>query len=125
MQLQTHELEAAFRQRVLDMAVESWRFARIFSRLLEKLELTEAQRYSNQLRYFLKRLDENLVAADMRLVNLEGLPFDPGMAADALNIADFAPEDVLVVDQMIEPVVMGSEGIIKPGTVMLKKRIEQ
>lgn len=36
----------------------------------------------------------------MRLVNLEGQPYDPGMAASALNASDFGPEDHLLIEQM-------------------------
>lgn len=106
---------------LLILASESWRFARLFSRVLEKLDAGEGQRYENQLRYFLKRVDESLQAANLRLVNLEGQAYDPGIAATALNIADFEPEDRLVIEQMIEPIVMGPDGIVKAGTVLLKK----
>lgn len=44
------------------------------------------------------------------------------MAVSALNVADFGPDDLLVVDQMVEPVVMGPEGLVRGGTVMLAKR---
>ena len=83
------------------------------------MDLNEANRYSNQLRYFQKRLDDSLQVIDMKLVNLEGQLYDPGMAASPLNIADFGPEDKLLVDQMVEPLIMGPNGIIKPATVML------
>ncbi len=43
------------------------------------------------------------------------------MAATALNVADFGPEDELFVDQMIEPVVMGADGVRRTGTMMLRK----
>ena len=108
-------------QGLLNLAAEGWRFARLFSRVLEKLDAGEAPRYANQLRYFVKRIEESLASANMRLVNLEGHPYDPGIAATALNIADFGPEDKLYIDQMLEPIVMGPEGIVKSGTVLLKK----
>ena len=54
-------------------------------------------------------------------MNLEGQPYDTGMAASPINIADFAPDDHLVVDQMVEPVIMGGNGIVRTGTVMLKR----
>ena len=57
----------------------------------------------------------------MKIVNVEGQPFDPGMAASAINIGDFGPDDVLLVDQMVEPIIMGVEGLRKQGTVMLRK----
>ena len=111
----------SIQQALIDMSIESWRFAKLFNRVLTKLDAGEAPRYANQLRYFLKRIDENLEASGMRLVSLEGQPYDPGVAASALNIADFGPEDNLVVDQMMEPIIMGSMGLVRAGTVMLRK----
>jgi hypothetical protein len=106
-------------QPFLELAIESWRFAKLFARVTAKMDLNEANRYSNQLRYFQKRLDDSLLAIHLKLVNLEGQVYDPGMAASPLNIADFGPNDKLVVDQMIEPLIMGPNGIVKPATVML------
>lgn len=106
---------------LIDMAVESWRFARLFSRLVSKLDAGEGSRYVNQLRYFQKRLEDSLEASGLKIVNVEGQPFDPGMAASAINIGDFEPDDVLLVDQMVEPIIMGAEGLRKQGTVMLRK----
>ncbi len=106
-------------QPFLELAIESWRFAKLFARVTAKMDLNEANRYSNQLRYFQKRLDDSLLAIHLKIVNLEGQVYDPGMAASPLNIADFGPNDKLVVDQMIEPLIMGPNGIVKPATVML------
>jgi len=66
-------------------------------------------------------VEENLAANGLTLVNVEGQMFDPGMAASALNIGDLGPEEVLMVDQMVEPIIMGPEGLKKQGTVMLRK----
>ncbi len=112
---------ACARQSLIDTSIESWRFAKLFTRLLNKLDAGEAPRYANQLRYFLNKVDDNLETAGLRLVSLEGQPYDPGIAASALNIADFKPEDHLIIDQMVEPIIMGTEGLVKSGTVMLKK----
>jgi hypothetical protein len=106
---------------LIDIAVESWRFSRLFSRVVNRLDAGEAGRYVNQLRYFQKKVEESLDASGLKLVNVEGQPFDPGMAASALNIGDFGPDDELLVDQMVEPIIMGSEGLKKQGTVMLRK----
>jgi hypothetical protein len=43
------------------------------------------------------------------------------MAATPLNIEDFGPDEILLVDQMVEPVILGSEGVLRTGTVMLRK----
>jgi hypothetical protein len=103
------------------LSVESWRFSRLFSRLLSKLDAGEGTRYVNQYRYYIKRVEESLGAAGLRLVNVEGQAYDPGIAATALNLGDFGPDDVLLVDQMIEPIIMGAEGLVRAGTVMLRK----
>jgi hypothetical protein len=103
------------------MAVESWRFARLFSRLLQKIDIAEQQRYANQFNFFLKSMEENVERAGMRLVNLVGQPYDPGMAASAINLVDFAPDDALVVEQMIEPIIMNKDGVVKQGTIVVGK----
>lgn len=108
-------------QSLLKLAIDSWRFVRLFARMLEKLDAGEAPRYSSQLRYFVKQIEESLEVVNMKLVNLEGQQYDPGIAATALNIADFGPEDELLIEQMVEPIIMGPDGIVRAGTVLLKK----
>ncbi|WMP18950.1 hypothetical protein [Thiothrix lacustris] len=114
---QSEQLERS----LIDVAVESWRFSRLFARMINKLDAGEANRYINQLRYFQKKLEESLDEAGLKLVNLEGHLFDPGIAASPLNIGDFEQDDTLLVDQMVEPIIMGSTGLKKHGTVMLRK----
>ena len=109
------------RDAVISMAVESWRFGRVFDRLLTKLDAGEQNRYKSQFRWFLKKVEEALDQANLRIVNVEGHPFDPGMAATPLNIEEFGTEDTLMVDQMLEPIIMGKEGLIRTGTVTLRK----
>ena len=106
---------------LIEVAVESWRFSRLFARIVGKLDAGEANRYANQLRYFQKRIEESLDAVGLKLVNMEGQPFDPGVAATALNMGDFSPDDTLFVDQMVEPIIMGPKGLKKEGSVMLRK----
>jgi hypothetical protein len=113
----TIRLEAA----LVDLALEGWKFSRLFARLADKLGEFEAARYRSQQRYFLKRLEESLCAANLRLVNLEDQPYDPGEAVTALNLGDFGPEDSLLIGQMIEPIIMKQERLLRAGTVMLRK----
>ena len=106
---------------LLDIAVESWRFSRIFDRVLNKLDAGEQERYRSQFRWYQRKLDESLNVAGMRIVNIEGHAFDPGMAATPTNIEEFDAQDPLVVDQMLEPIIMGPEGLVRTGTVTLRK----
>lgn len=106
---------------LIDLSVESWRFSRLFARLLSKLDAGDSARYINQYRYYIKRMEESLESVGLRLANVEGQPYDPGFAATALNLGDFGPDDVLLVDQMVEPIIMGPDGLVRAGAVMLRK----
>ena len=105
---------------LIDVAVESWRFSRLFARAVSKLDADESARYGGQLRFFLRKLEQSLGATGLSLVNVEGHPYVPGMAASALNLSDFTPDASLVVDQMVEPIVMGLDGLRRQGTVVLR-----
>jgi hypothetical protein len=80
-------------QSLIDIAVESWRFSRLFGKVVSKLDAGESGRYvfANQLRYFQKKVEESLESSGLKLVNVEGQPYDPGMAASALNVGRLRP----------------------------------
>ena len=118
---QQAESSEQMEQSLIDIAVESWRFSRLFGKVVSKLDVGESGRYVNQLRYFQKKVEESLDSSGLKLVNVEGQPYDAGMAASALNLGDFGPDDVLLVDQMVEPIIMGPNGLRKQGTVMVRK----
>lgn len=120
-EVQTGATESLERKSLIDISIESWRFSRIFSRLISKLESGDASRYLNQARYFQKKIDDELDCFGLRIVNLEGLRYDTGMPISAINIADFGPDDILLVDQMVEPIVMGLDGLVRSGKAMLAK----
>jgi hypothetical protein len=111
----------ALNQSLVTLAVESWRFGRVVERMLTKLDAGEQARYRSRLRWFIKKVEESLGEAGFIIVNIEGHPFDPGIAATPLNIEEFDSHDALIVDQMLEPIIMGKEGLIKTGTVTLRK----
>lgn len=108
-----------YRSALVEMGVESWRFVRLFMRVLQKLETTEQQRYNSQLRFHLSALESTLAGAGLRLVNLEGQVFDPGMAVTVANPSDFQPDDSPLIEQMLEPVIMDDGGLVRTGKVML------
>jgi len=109
---------------LVKVTIESWRFCRLFGRLLERIDVTEQQRYNNQFSYYRKSLEETLASVGLQLVNLEGQPYDAGFAAQAINAGDFGADDELVVEQMLEPIVMGPDGLVKSGVVVLGKMVK-
>ncbi len=106
---------------IVKIVNENWRLMKLFMKVLTKLELSEQNRYMNQIRYFQKSINDNLDEVGLKIVNLEGTLYDAGMAASPLNLEDFTSDDVLYVDQMIEPLIMGDSGIKKEGIVKLIK----
>ena len=111
----------AMQNSLTTIAMEAWRFGKVFERVLMKLDAGEQNRYVGQLRWFIKKIEDSMAEAELRIVNVEGHSFDPGIAATPLNIEDFDAEDSLVVDQMLEPIIMGKNGILKTGTITLRK----
>ena len=106
---------------LLGLALESFKFQKLFSRAMQKMDDTDASRFSNQHRFFVRRIDEMLAEVGLKFVTLEGQPYDAGYAVSAVNIGDFEPDDELIIDQMIEPIVMRDGSLVRPGTVTLRK----
>jgi len=104
-----------------ELAVESWRFAEDYRRLVSRLDANEQNRFTNKLNYFCQRLQCCLSEGGLSLVNLEGQPYEMGIAADVLNLDEYSPCDDLIIDQMIEPVIMGPDGIVKTGKAMVRR----
>ena len=106
---------------VIEMSIDCWRLQKLFLKMARQLDAGEQGRYESQLRYFRKNSQDILDRFGLKLINLEGQPYDGGMAVVALNIAEFGPEDKLIVDQMTEPVIMSKEGLKRMGTVLLRR----
>ncbi len=106
---------------LIDLAVEAWKFSRLFNRVISKLDPVEQTRYVNQLRFFQRRIDSAADSAGVRIVSIEGQAFEAGMAAPPLNLEDFGPEEALFIEQMLEPIVMGPDGVRRTGTMMLRR----
>ena len=110
-----------YKDTVINLAIESWHFAKVYERAITRLDTKQTQRYTRQLEQFIQKAEESLEEVGLRIVNVEGTPYDPGMAATPLNIEDFGPEDQLVVDKMLEPIIMEGTDLAKTGTVTLRR----
>jgi hypothetical protein len=106
---------------IIDIAVEAWRFRRVFSNAISKLDATESSRYFNQYLYFFKKVESAIENANLKIINVEGKKYDIGLPVSPLNMEEFSQDDILVIDQMIEPIIMDSGKVLKSGTVILRR----
>ncbi len=106
---------------LLTLAIEGWRFARSYLSLVKKLDAGDQLRYASRYNYFQKQLEDRVGEIGYKIVNIEGQLYNPGLAVTALNIGDFQSDDHLIVEQMLEPIIMNADGLVKAGTVLLRK----
>ena len=107
---------------LISIASELFRFQQVFSKAISKLELDEQSKYSSQFAWFSKKVLKAIDEANLRIVDVNGQPYDPGMAVTPLNIEDFEPDDILYIKQMMEPIIMNGDTVVKTGTVILGRR---
>ena len=111
-----------YEESIIKIVTENWRLTKLFQKVTTKLDISEQNRYVNQLRYFQKTIENGLHDVDMKIVDLEGHTYDSGMAVSPINIDEFEEDDQLIIDQVLEPLIMGNDGIIKKqGLVNLRK----
>lgn len=59
----------SLKESLIVMAVESWRLLKVLERLLGALDVKERQRYQSKIRWFVKKNEESLKDAGLKLVN--------------------------------------------------------
>jgi len=111
-----------YKKIIADIVCESWRFCNLFERILSKQDAGEKSKYLNKYNWYKRKLEESLSEAELTIVDLEGKLYEPGLAATPLNLDEFNKDDSLIVDQMIEPTIMGPDGLLKMGVITLKKK---
>ena len=104
---------------LIAIASELFRFQRVFEKAVSKIEVDDRGKYMSQFSWFSKKVTKAIEEANLKLLNLEGQLYDPGMAVTPLNLDDFDTEDKLYIAQTIEPVIMKQDKVIKTGTVIL------
>lgn len=111
--------EEKYVESLIDIASELFRFRQVFYRMARKLDMEDQNKYSSQFSWFSKKVTQALDDAGIIVLDLTNKPYDPGMAVTPLNLEDFEVDDPLIIEQMIEPVIMCKERLVKTGTVIL------
>jgi hypothetical protein len=91
---------------------------------MSKLDAGDSSRYVSQFNWFIKKANAVLSNAGLRIQNVERQVYDVGMAVTPLNLEEFDATEQLVVEQMVEPIIMESDKVVKTGTVILRRASE-
>jgi hypothetical protein len=102
------------------LAVEFWKLAANFERQVEHGDDARKAGGHAQLRYSRRRLETLLEADGMRVVFYDGEQWSAVLPASAVNAEDVADIDNLTVETTLEPTIVGPDGVIIPGKVILK-----
>ncbi len=115
--------QAKARSALLTVCTEGWRLLRSFERAALKLDVADQKRMGAQIGFFARQIAESLRTCGLRIENLEGHRFDPGLAVTALNLDEFTPDEHLVIETMLEPqlVSVDSGVVVRWGKVVLSK----
>lgn len=110
---------------IVSLVCEAWRFSRACRDILPKLNHEDSVRFGGRCSWFCRRLEEICSGMGLRIVEIiPGTEYDIGMAVTPINIEDFDAGDSLRVVNMIEPVIMSGDTVIKAGTVILERSEE-
>ena len=104
-----------------ELASEYWKLLKSFERAAVAAPDGARTRLLAQARYASARLESILDSVGMRVVALDGLPFEINMPAVAINADDFAGDERVVVERTIEPAIVSDMTVIITGKVYLTR----
>ena len=106
---------------LIQIASELFRFKKVFERVLAQIRIEDQNKYYSQYTWFEKKVLGALQESGLKMVDVRGRMFDPGLPVTAINIDEFGPEEELYVQEMIEPIIMQGDDLVKTGVVLLGK----
>jgi hypothetical protein len=107
---------------IVGLVLEAYRLSSLVNTVLRHLDVTEAKKYVSRLAFSSQNIHAILEGSGLKIVPLEGVAFDEGLAVSAVNLSDFDSDDELVIERVLEPLIMGPLGIMHTGIVSLKRR---
>lgn len=111
---------------IADMITEEYRFCKSYNSLVNKLFQEERQKYVSIMNYHFGKMMDFSERANMKIVSFEGKLYDEGLPVVGLNISDFDKDDLLIVEQTIEPTIIDNTSgqVIKNGSAIFCKSLD-
>ena len=109
-------------QRALtQLAVQYWKLCEAFEREIALGAEGRREAAEAQLRFARRKLDTVLEQEGMHLQTFDGAPWSPEIPASAINPEDIADGSDAAIAGTIEPTVIGAEGVLHNGKILLKQ----
>ena len=105
----------------VELIIESYRLKKTFERMIKKSDFYEQSRYISQISWYEKKMSEITDGVGFNIIDIEGHKFDEGMAVTPINLDEFDKDDILYIEQMIEPTIIFENKILKTGTAVLRR----
>ncbi len=96
------------------LAVEHWRVSRIYEQSQEIKEW-------GSLRHSVRRMGQALKDACIEIIDLQGRPYDPGMAPDVVETCEHNDpcNTIAVIEETVSPTVLWRGRVIEPGKIVV------
>lgn len=109
---------------VADFLVEDFRFTHSYLSILDKLFLEEKKRYEAAYNFHMKKVTDLARKYNLKMaIYKSGDLYDDGFPIVPLNADEFEKDDILCIEQMIEPIILTIDGkVIRQGTAILAKK---
>ena len=104
---------------IAEIAAESWRYGQALHKVLRKLDVMDAERFSRQYKYFASKVERAVATAGVTVLDLSRQPYSVGLPVQAMNLGEFDEDEALIITQTIEPVIMLDGRVLKTGMVMV------
>jgi hypothetical protein len=108
-------------QALTQLAVQYWKLCAAFEREVALGAEGRREAGEAQLRFARRKLDTILEQEGMHLQTFDGAPWSPEIPASAINPEDVADGAGATIANTIEPTVIGAEGILHNGKILLKQ----
>lgn len=109
---------------VAEFLIEDFRFTHSYLSIMDKLFIEERKSYESAYNFHSKKVEELANKYNLKMVIYKhGDLYDDGYPIVPLNSDEFEKDDVLYIEQMIEPIILTVDGnVIRQGTAILGKK---
>ena len=120
-------MEAEKFNALVNLLAESWRLNQFTKNLPNQIADEKLQKkIANQALRFDKHLRVTAEIFGLEVLDFTGAEYETGLPIAPINLADFATEENLIVEAMIEPTIKiaGTAEIVKCGAAVLGGRVK-